>query len=205
MWHAENRYAGRCDVPLTPHGEAQAERLAGWAATAGLAAAVASPLSRARETLAPAARAAGLTMRTDARLAELDFGRGEGHTRAEMARLFPVALAAFHRDPVTHHLPAGEDPHHAVARATACLTELAAEFAGQRVLIVWHSTVMRLVLCHLLDIPLPSYRRVFPSVRSSGLTEIHLARDRCALLAFNTPVETAPRRANHPSSHTEIL
>ena len=206
VWQAENRYVGRSDVPLTPRGKTQAERLADWAATAEVAATVSSPLSRARETLAPAAQTVGLPPRTDTRLTELDFGIGEGHTPAEMTRLFPEALAAFQRDPVTHHLPGGEDPRHAVARATACLTELAAEFPKRRVLIVWHSTVMRLVLCHLLGIPLSAYRRVFPFVQNSGLTEIRFTHGRCALLEFNTPIEPAPQRVSRQPTHTtEIL
>ena len=53
-WHAENRYAGRSDVALTPRGHEQAELLAGWAARAGLSAIWCSPLGRAHETAAAA-------------------------------------------------------------------------------------------------------------------------------------------------------
>ena len=61
-WHAEHRYAGVSDVPLTARGLEQAAALAEWASTAGLAAIVASPLSRARRSAEPAAQAAGLQL-----------------------------------------------------------------------------------------------------------------------------------------------
>jgi broad specificity phosphatase PhoE len=57
VWHAENRYAGRSDVPLTPRGQEQAGALARWATGAGLDAVLTSPLCRARETAGPACAA----------------------------------------------------------------------------------------------------------------------------------------------------
>lgn len=194
VWHAGNRYTGSSDVPLTFRGKKQAEQLAGWAATAGLGACFCSPLTRARETLRPAARAAGLTPRYDARLVELDFGDGEGLTAAEMAERFPEHLAAFRRDPVACHLPAGEDPNAAIKRASAFLDEVTTNHPDQRVLIVWHSTLMRLMLCHLLGIRPANYRRVFPIMRNGALTEIRLTPDGCALLQFNAPIGGPPER-----------
>ncbi|MFJ9848401.1 histidine phosphatase family protein [Streptomyces sp. NPDC101150] len=190
VWHAENRYAGRTDVPLTDRGRDQAAALATWAATASLTAVRSSPLARARLTAAPAADACGLTPRIDERLYELDFGRGEGLTRDEMRQLFPERVAAFLADPVENHLPGGEHPRHAAERAAACLADLAREQPDGRILVVAHSTLLRLLLCHLLGIPLADYRRVFPRLHNGALTEIRLAPGRTALLSLNTPALT---------------
>ncbi|MFG2287835.1 histidine phosphatase family protein [Streptomyces sp. NPDC048595] len=190
VWHAENRYAGRTDVPLTDHGRAQAAALAAWAATARLSAVWSSPLSRARLTAAPAADACGLTPRVDERLYEVDFGRGEGLTRDEMSLRFPERLAAFLTDPVEHHLPDGEDPRHAAERAADCLADIAREQPDGRVLVVAHSTLVRLLLCHLLGIPLAHYRRVFPRLDNGALTELRVDQGRTALLSFNAPALT---------------
>src|SRR5436190_22842468 len=124
IWHAENRYAGSSDVGLTLRGYEQAKLLAGWARTAGLDAIWVSPLSRAQETAALAARATGLSPHVDARLRELDFGQGEGRTIAEMEQMFPEALADYQTDPVAHHLPAGEDPREAAGRVLACFKDI---------------------------------------------------------------------------------
>ncbi|WP_030675427.1 histidine phosphatase family protein [Streptomyces sp. NRRL B-1347] len=192
VWHEGNRYTGRTDVALTPRGRLQAAELAAWAAREHIDAVYSSTLSRARLTAAPAAEALGVTPREDARLREVDFGRGEGLTRAEMRERFPAELDAFLDDPVAHHLPDGEDPVAAVARAGACLTDIAAEFPEGRVLIVAHSTLLRLVLCDLLGIPLRQYRRVFPHVANGALTELRLSEGQSALLRFNAPTVGAP-------------
>ncbi|KNB53202.1 histidine phosphatase family protein [Streptomyces caatingaensis] len=186
-WHAENRYAGRTDVPLTEHGLRQAEDLAAWAAGQRLDAVLCSPLSRARLTARPAATALGLAPRVDERLVEVDFGRGDGLTRDEMADAFPDALAAFLADPVAHHLPGGEDPAAAADRALDCLTQTARELPDGRVLVVAHSTLVRLALCRLLEIPLSRYRQVFPVLENGALTELRLRAGRAALLRLNAP------------------
>ena len=193
VWHAENRYAGRSDVALTPRGREQAERLAEWAAGAELEAIWCSSLSRARETAAAAAIASGLEPRVDARLCELHFGRGEGLTTAEMCQRFPQQLEAFHADPVAGHLPDGEDPRAAVARAVACLQDVTREHPHGRVLAVAHTTLIRLLLCHLLGVPIANYRKLFPFVRNVAITEIRVNDDETSLLQYNAPLDCSAR------------
>ncbi len=190
IWHAENRYAGMSDIALTPRGYEQAEVLASWARGAGLGAIWVSPLSRAQETAALSARVTGLTPHVDVRLRELDFGQGEGRTASEMEQLFPEAMTAFYSDPVAHYLPGGEDPHAAAERAVACFKDIARAHPGGRVLVVMHTTLIRLALCRLLGIPLSLYRSVFPFIRNGALTEIRLDGDRMSLLEYNAPIES---------------
>ena len=192
VWHAENRYAGRSDVALTPRGLEQAAQLAVWAQTAGLAAVWSSTLSRARITAEACSKAAGLPLEVDARLCELDFGEGEGLTSAEMTQRFPEARAAFLDDPAGHPLPGGEDPVVAANRFTECLQEIAANLPDGRVLVVAHSSAIRLALCRLIGVPLSEYRRLFPRLRNCALTEVRLRDGRVALLQFNTPPVEEP-------------
>jgi len=188
VWHDGNRYAGRTDIALTEKGIAQAQRLGIWAAGANLAAVWSSPLQRAIRTAEPAAAAAGLALQIDPRLIELDFGRGEGLTDAEMASAFPDERAAFVQAPATHWLPGGEDPALAAARALDALRHIA-DTPG-RSLVVAHNTLFRLVLCHVLGIPLDRYRRVFPSLANGTLTELEVSTaGEIALLMFNAPLE----------------
>jgi probable phosphoglycerate mutase len=190
VWHADNRYAGRTDVALTPRGREQAERLAEWGTGAQLDAIWCSTLSRARDTAAAVAAATGLELQVDARLCELDFGRAEGLTAGDMRQVFPEALAAFQADPVAHHLPEGEHPRAALERALSCLRAIERAQPEGRVLVVAHTTLIRLVLCHLLRIPPGEYRRVFPAVSNVALTEIDLRHGaRSALLRYNVPLD----------------
>jgi broad specificity phosphatase PhoE len=188
VWQAENRYAGTSDVALDPNGYAQAERLAGWASTARLAAVWCSPLNRARETAAPAAGAAGLELRIDERLREIDFGQIEGKTMAEAEQLFPEEIRRFKADPAIYPMPGGEDPRQAARRAVSALRDIASVHPDGRVLVVAHNTLIRLTLCLLFGIPLARYRIVFPSVSNGALTEIRLKEEDAALLQYNAPL-----------------
>ncbi|MEU6711768.1 histidine phosphatase family protein [Nonomuraea sp. NPDC046802] len=189
VWHAENRYAGVSDIELTPRGHRQAADLAGWAGQAGLDAVWASPLSRARITAEAAAAEAGVPLQTDPRLRELDFGEGEGLTSAEMQARFPEARAAFESDPAAHPLPGGEDPHLAAARFVAALHDLGAGHPGGRVLVVAHTTAIRLALCRLIGVPLGEYRRLFPRLDNCALTELRVRdSEKAAMLRYNSPI-----------------
>jgi len=187
VWHAENRYAGISDVALTEAGVAQAEDLGRWAAAHPVDAIWTSPLSRAVRTAAPAARALKLTPHTEPALRECDFGVVEGRTLAEFAAEDPSAAEAFRADPVAHPFPGSEDPTAAAERGLAALQRIAAAHSGGRVLVVAHNTLLRLVLCRLLSIPLSEYRRTFPMLRNAAVSEIRMVQGENALLSFNVP------------------
>ncbi|MET9483955.1 histidine phosphatase family protein [Streptomyces sp. NPDC006638] len=187
VWHAENRYAGISDIDLTPLGAEQSEALGSWAADARLDAIVTSPLSRARRTAAPAARTTGLRPAVEAALTEIDFGIAEGRTLTELEASHPHEVEAFRRDPAAHPLPGGEDPEAAATRGATALLRLAATHPGDRILVVAHNTLFRLVLCHLLSIPKTNYRRTLPGLRNCAVTELRVTADQTSLISYNVP------------------
>jgi probable phosphoglycerate mutase len=189
IWNAESRYAGSTDIPLSPRGQEQAEKLAHWVSSVDLAAIWVSPLLRARETARPSERVTGITARVDSRLREIHFGRGEGLTNTEIRQSFPEAFAAFQSDPVSHPLPGGEDPRDVALRAIECFKEIEATHPRGRVLVVTHNTVIRVALCQLLGVPLSKYRTVFATIANGALSEIRLQDGHAALLTFNLPPE----------------
>ncbi|MBE8469785.1 histidine phosphatase family protein [Streptomyces justiciae] len=190
VWHAENRYAGVSDIALTDEGRAQAEALGRWAAAHPVDAIWTSTVSRAIATAAPACRALGLTSHPEPGLRECDFGVVEGRTLAEFATENPTAAEAFRTDPVAHPFPGAEDPKEAADRGTEALRRIARAHIGERVLVVAHNTLLRLVLCELLSIPLAEYRRVLPRLRNAAITELRVtAAGSAALLSLNVPCD----------------
>ncbi|WP_253768284.1 histidine phosphatase family protein [Goodfellowiella coeruleoviolacea] len=194
VWHAENRYAGRSDVELTDTGLAQAAELGAWASTADLVGLFCSPLRRSRRTALAVTERTGIQPVVDERLTELDFGAGEGLTSAEMAQQLGAARDRFVADPVAHHLPGGEDPVLAARRGLAGLVAAAETAPGGRVLVVAHNTLLRLVLCEVLGIPLSRYRRAFPSVGNCRGARLRYRDGEFGLLALNEPLTSTSNR-----------
>lgn len=145
------------------------------------------PLSRAIATADPACRALGVAPRREPDLRECDFGVVEGRTLAEFAAEVPEAAEAFRADPVTYPFPGAEDPREAAARGAGALCRIAAAHPDERVLVVAHNTLLRLVLCTLLSIPLGEYRRVFrgcatrrsPNCASAKTDPPHFSHSMC--------------------------
>jgi probable phosphoglycerate mutase len=105
-WNAARRYQGRRDIPLNDTGRAQAKRngrvLAGLVgARAAALDHMASPLQRARETMEIMRSELQLDpegYRTDARLAEIDYGHWEGRLWTELPVIDPEGFAARQAD-----------------------------------------------------------------------------------------------------------
>lgn len=206
VWHRENRYAGRTEVELSDAGREQAGRLAQWAKAAGIQRLYVSPQKRAIDTMRPVAEAVAIEPAIDPRLREVDFGVGEGMTRQEMERKIPDARRRFDEDPVGNPLPGGEDPRQALARgreALHAIVEDAARSSGPPplTLVVFHNTLIRLLLCDALGIDPSLYRKVFPRVDCATLLELGFplrtpsSPPIVSLLGFNLPPEIAiPRK-----------
>ncbi|WP_330283414.1 histidine phosphatase family protein [Streptomyces sp. NBC_00588] len=191
VWHAENRYAGVSDVALTETGRAQAEALGRWAGAHPVDAIWTSTVSRAIATAEPACRALGLTPHREHELRECDFGVMEGRTLAEFAAQDPAAAAAFRADPVAHPFPGAEDPRAAADRGAAAVRRIAAAHDGERVLVVAHNTLLRLILCRFLSIPLAHYRRALPQLHNAAVTELRMDAESVGLISLNVPCEQA--------------
>jgi probable phosphoglycerate mutase len=185
VWHHDNRYAGSSDVELNEAGLREAQALARRAERERLDLVVCSPLIRAVETAQPAAEACGVELVVDERLHEVDFGEWEGKTLEEVRAADPIAAKRFEADPVKYGFPGGEPLPEAARRALEALRELDAEHPGEKVLVVVHNTLIRLVVCSLLGIPLKNYRRRFPNLVSVAITEVRLSEGGGALYTFN--------------------
>ncbi len=143
-WSRALRHTGRSDLPLTPHGEAQAAALGARLRGERFAAVLASPLARARRTAELAAEQAGFEapIELDADLVELDYGDYEGLTSAEIRAGRPGW--SLWRD----GFPGGESVADAAARADRVLARVRS-FGGP-VLLVSHGHLTRVLAARAL-------------------------------------------------------
>ena len=154
--HGETRagsvYLGRTDAPLSEHGFRQmAEALLN---APRYHAVLSSPLARCAVFTQDYAQRHGLPLHFDARFQEIDFGAWDGCSAAEIAAADAGALENFWRDPVAFTPPQAEPLLSFQARVLAAWQELPARYPDQRVLLVTHGGVMRIILCHLQQRPL---------------------------------------------------
>jgi len=196
-WSDEGRYTGSTDVALTPAGVEQAEALAHWCQLTGADTLWSSGLTRAVATARAVSTATGLAVGIDDRLRELDFGEAEGMTRSELRARWPVEVAAFEDDPWASPLPGGEPPAAATRRAMQCLETLTCKGSDRRVVVVTHSTLIRLVVCAATGIPPQRYRRALPGVHNCSVTLLERTVGDWALEAYNCPTSDGPVRALH--------
>src|SRR5690349_11750552 len=111
-WSVAGRHTSRTDLPLTPDGEREAERLRSALVGRSFAAVLSSPRQRSLRT----AQVAGLTLTAaDEDLAEWDYGEYEGLTTAQIREQRP-GWSLWHDG-----CAGGESPEQIAARADRLL------------------------------------------------------------------------------------
>lgn len=141
-WNRATRIQGHTDIPLSPLGLAQAERLAGALADEPLAAIYSSDLSRARQTAEALARVRQLPIQLDAALRERAFGRFEGLNWEEIEQGYPEDAARWRRREPDFAVGGGESLQVFSARCLAAASRAAASHPGQSIALVAHGGVL---------------------------------------------------------------
>ncbi|MNI68565.1 Alpha-ribazole phosphatase [compost metagenome] len=142
---------GSLDDALTAKGWAQMQ--AAVDATGPWQVLVSSPLQRC----ARFAQALGEQIRLPVQLApglqELHFGEWEGRSAADLMLTHEQQLGQFWADPYAFTPPEGERVEDFSTRVLAAVGRLQASCAGQRVLLISHGGVMRLLLARARGLP----------------------------------------------------
>ena len=141
-WNVDSRLQGQTDISLNAVGQEQARRLAEALAGEDLDAIVCSDLVRARDTAQAVVDRTGLPLTTDAGLRERHFGIFQGHTSAEVERLWPEESARWRRREPDFGAEGGETLQGFYDRCVATASRLAAAHPGRTLLLVTHGGVL---------------------------------------------------------------
>lgn len=162
------RYRGQIDDPLSATGWTQMRAAVGkerpWQAI------ISSPLSRCLDFARELSENSGIPLEVDDRLKEIGFGVWQGKTREEITQYDPGVLQRFYRDPMSHHPDGGEGLAEFRNRVVDAWSDLLNRHAGKHLLLVCHAGPIRMVLSHILDIPLSNVFRI--KVANAGITRI---------------------------------
>lgn len=151
-WNAESRYQGQADIPINEKGRAQArrngERLRQLLPQIAEADYIASPLSRARETMEIVRTALGLDpqgYRLEDRIKEAHYGDWQGTLLSDLRRIDAEGYEARTRDPYRWRPPHGESYEDLMGRTVPWLREITRDCV-----VVSHGGVSRVLRGHIL-------------------------------------------------------
>jgi broad specificity phosphatase PhoE/ribonuclease HI len=146
---------------LSDEGRAQIRTTADWLApvAAGVDAVVASPVRRTMESAELIAERLGKTVEVEPGFAEMEFGRWDGLTFAEVAERDRAGLDAW-LGSLDVPPPGGESFREVEARVLAALGRILEQHAGKTVVVVSHVTPIKTLVARALTAPLDAVFRM---------------------------------------------
>ena len=161
------------DQPISSLGRKQAKRLREYFRYKMINSIHVSEYVRTEQTIRPLARKLKLTPVSDARLNEIDLGDLEGLTDQQIREKYPETWQHYLDRNADFRWPGGETGAEAQARIVSFFTDQAASMGDK--LIVAHDGIIRLLLCHILKIPV--YGRFDFKLGTAGIVEIQKEED----------------------------
>jgi probable phosphoglycerate mutase len=178
-------YIGRSDLALSPVGMEQARQWQAVFREVGLSDIFCSDLQRAVQTARIIAEGRRLEVVALPELREVDLGVWEGLAFETVRATDPRAYANRGRDPAGYRPPSGESFADLQARVMPAFERIATQCTGNP-LIVAHAGVNRVILCHLLGMPLNHLFRIGQD--PAGLNIIDARAGGFRVRAVNLPV-----------------
>lgn len=114
---------------------------------------VSSPLQRCARFAEELGEQLGLPVQLEKDLQELHFGAWEGQSAAALMDTDAEALGLFWADPYSFTPPQGEAVKDFSTRVLAAVGRLQSAYSGERVLLISHGGVMRLLLAQARGLP----------------------------------------------------
>ena len=148
QWNREKKIQGQQDSPLTGEGKQQAEKWGRLLSTVSWDRIMASDTGRAFETAARINRILQISLASDKRLREQNWGQWTGKTVREIKRDEPKVLAEQIWAGWKFCPPDGEDRMGVSQRSQAALREAAGRWSGETILIVSHEGVLKSLIYH---------------------------------------------------------
>ena len=136
---------------------------------------ISSPLQRCREFAELIAEEDDIDFDVDKSLQEVDFGLWEGLSPDEIMKTEPDKLKAWWQAPTKITPPEGEDFHEFQARVLKSLKAIVEENKGNKILLVTHAGVIRVMLMYVLGMQDENMFRI--NIDNASFSQIHIYHD----------------------------
>jgi len=164
------KYRGQLDDPLSDKGWRQMRQaIEGhqpWDAI------YSSDLSRCAEFANEVATHLNLPLSLHAEFREIGFGEWEGKTAAQLQAEDEETLFRFWSDPLNNRPPGAEALLDFQSRIVSAWTEVISQNQYEHVLVVGHAGMMRMIISHVLRMPIDAMFRI--DVPNAGITRIRI-------------------------------
>lgn len=155
----QRRYIGQIDLPLCEEGLQQARGLQKRFERADIKAAYCSDLERSRQTAEIIVGNKDIGIYLLKELREIALGDWDGRSFADIARQYPNEFSARAADMGYYRSPGGESFADCGKRVMTAFQEIMTKASGN-ILIVGHAGPNRVLLCHMLGMPLANLFRL---------------------------------------------
>jgi len=173
----EKRFVGQTDLPLTDTGRRQARYWRECLAEVPLATIISSDLSRCVQTARIVADGRGARITAMADLREIQLGQWDGMRFQQVREKWPDAFRRRGEAVARFRPPAGESFLDLQKRVVPAF-EQAVNQSGRYLLVVAHAGVIRVVLCHILGMPVDHLFRIGQSYGALNLIDRQAGRYR---------------------------
>lgn len=168
-------FCGELDTPLTKASWKQLKQAFGrvnpdWDAV------VTSPRMQCASFAEWFAQKQDLPLVRDERLREIHFGEWEGRNPQDVMTTHPEELAQWWLNPAQVSPPSGESFGDFRTRVLDAWTEMGRAYRGERVLVVTHALVIRVIIAHVLQ--MSDERLLALNIEHGALTRLRVLRDR---------------------------
>ena len=164
-------YRGHLDHPLTDKGWQQMRTAVGEQAPWQHI--VTSPLSRCAEFAYQLGQQLTIPVKEQADFMEIGFGHWEGKSAQQLEDESKAEFYAFYDDPINNTPPQAEPLVSFEQRVSAAWNSLLEEYQDKHVLVVGHAGMMRIIISHVLQMPLDAMYRI--NIPHAGISRISVS------------------------------
>jgi broad specificity phosphatase PhoE len=168
-------FVGWSDLPLNERGQEQALQVGAFLEREKIHGVYASDLQRAEKTAERIAEKHGLKVEANAALREVNYGKWEGLSEADLQREYSRQWPARQNDPWNVAAVDGENYAQMWARFFPLWKELRQKHGDENFVLVGHNGLLRMLLCYLTGAPFENFKRFH--VANGGVSRVEIKRD----------------------------
>ena len=170
--HGQKKFIGQMDIPLTKKGEDQIDAWRSYFESVNLSAIFCSALKRSLRSARIIIENNDITLHPCPELNEINLGKWDGRKMDEIRNFFPEEWEARGKEIDKFKPEKGESFLNLSRRVTPFFRKIAEQSRNTDILIMGHAGVNRIILCHVLGVPIRNLFRIDQDYACLNIIEV---------------------------------